>query len=224
MKTIVIALGGSVFLSDDATVQYLSQLRDLLKKVSENHKIFLVVGGGKTARNYINRGRELNLDEQALDELGIELTRVNAKLIAHFLEVANTGIPETVDEAAEMTKPIVVMGGTLPGHSTDLVGAELARLTQAELYIIATNVDGIFDKDPMKYITARQYEEVNIDTLIEKYGTDWKTAGGNVVIDGPALRLIKTATIHTIVLNGKRLDRLERAINGDRFDRTTIIV
>lgn len=222
METIVISIGGSVLLSEDADVSFLKEFKILIENLSKNLKIFLVVGGGKTARTYIKLGRKLNFKEETLDKIGIDATRVNAKLLANILETSNKKIPTTTDEAKMLKDPIVVMGGTTPGHSTDMVGAELAEKTGAEKFIIATNVDGVYDKDPNKFKDAKQIREISIKQLIAKYGTDWKTAGKNVVIDGPALEIINRAKIPTFVLNGKRLDQLEKALTNQQFIGTVI--
>lgn len=222
METIVISIGGSVLLSEDADVSYLKEFKSLIETLCKNLKIFLVVGGGKTARTYIKLGRKLNFKEETLDKIGIDATRVNAKLLANILETSNKKIPTTTDEAKMLKDPIVVMGGTTPGHSTDMVGAELAEKTGAEKFIIATNVNGVYDKDPNKFKDAKQIREISIKQLITKYGTDWKTAGKNVVIDGPALEIINRAKIPTFVLNGKRLDQLEKALTNQQFIGTVI--
>ena len=193
METIVISIGGSVVLSEDADVSFFNELKTLLKKLSEDFKLYLVVGGGKTARTYIKLGRKFNFNEDLLDEIGIKVTKVNAKLLANILEISNSKIPDTTDEAKELKDPIVVMGGTTPGHSTDMVGAELAEKTNASKFIIATNVDGVYDKDPNKYKDAKQIKEISIKQLIDKHGTEWSAAGKNVVIDGPALEIINRA-------------------------------
>jgi len=114
------------------------------------------------------------------------------------------------------------MGGTLPGHSTDFVGSEIASKTKAEKFIIATNVNGVYDKDPNKYIDAKQIKEITADELINKYGITWKSAGMNVVIDGPALNTIKNNEILTYVLNGKKIDELEKALLDKKFNGTVI--
>ena len=105
-----------------------------------------------------------------------------------------------------------------------MVGAEIAEKVGAELFIIATNVDGIYDKDPNKYSDAKQLKEVSIDQLVEEHGTHWESAGKNMVIDGPSLEIIKKANILTYVVNGKRLDQLEKALSGKSFDGTKIVV
>ena len=222
MEKIVVSLGGSVILSDEADVHFFKKLVDLLKRLSKKYKIYVVIGGGKTARSYIKLGRELNLDEETLDEIGIDITRINAKLFTELIETSNKKIPFTTDDAKNAKEPIVVMGGTTPGHSTDMVGAELAKKTDAIRYIIATNVDGIYDKDPNKYPDAKQLRDVSIKQLIDEYGTDWKSAGANVVVDGPALKIINEGKIPTFVVNGKRLDQLEKAIENQSFDGTKI--
>lgn len=224
MKSIVISIGGSVILSREADVSFLRKLASLLKKISKQYKIFIIVGGGKIARDYIKLGRELDFDEKTLDSIGIDITRVNAALFTNIISESNKKIPCSTDEAKAMDNPIVVMGGTTPGHSTDMVGSELAEKVGADLFIIATNVDGIYDKDPNKYDDAKQLEKVKIDDLIKNYGTSWESAGKNMVIDGPALEIMKKAKLLTYVVNGKRLDQLENAITGRSFDGTKILV
>ena len=222
MESIVVALGGSVILSDDITISYFSNLTILLKDLSKKYKIYLVIGGGKIARSYIKLGRDLNLSEETLDQIGIEITRLNAKIIANIVDISNKYIPQTTDEAMNVKKQVVVMGGTTPGHSTDMVGAELSEKIGASKYIIATNVDGVYDKDPNKFKDAIQLKEISIKQLIEKNGTRWDSAGQNLVIDGPALEIINRAHIPTFVLNGKKLDELKKAITGQTFNGTII--
>ncbi len=224
MKSIVLSIGGSVILSEGADVSFFRKLASLLKKISKQYKIFIIVGGGNVARKYIKLGRDLRFDEKILDSIGIYITRVNAKILTNIIEESNKDIPCTTSEAIDIDKPIIVMGGTTPGHSTDMVGAEIAEKTGADLFIIATNVDGIYDKDPNKYPDAKQLKEVKIDQLIERYGIKWKSAGKNVVIDGPALEIIKRAELATYVVNGKRLDQLEKALTNQSFDGTKITI
>ena len=222
MNSIVISLGGSVLVSDDIDISYFENLKDFLIKLSDQCKIYIIIGGGKTARAYINLGRKLNFDEKTLDNFGIEITRINAKILTNMLDESNKEIPKTTDEAKDIDKRIVIMGGTTPGHSTDMVGAELAEKVSASKFIIATNVDGVYDKDPNKFPNAKQLREISIDNLINQYGTEWKSAGKNIVIDGPALQIIKRAKIPTFVLNGKKLQELEKAINNKDFNGTKI--
>jgi uridylate kinase len=224
MKTIVVSIGGSVVLSDEADALFLKKLTTLFKKISKEYKLYVIVGGGNIARRYIQLGRKLGFDEDTLDLIGIDITRVNARIITNLLGISNKEIPHITNEAMKLNRPIVVMGGTDPKHSTDLVGAELAEITHAIRFVNATNVDGIYDKDPNKYKDARQLKEVTIDSLITKYGTTWRAAGKNIFMDEPALEIIKRAKITTYIVNGKRLNQLEKALIGQSFDGTKILV
>lgn len=51
------------------------------KSLASEHEIFVVVGGGKPAREYIGVVRKLGAGEAQCDDIGIEVTRINAKLI-----------------------------------------------------------------------------------------------------------------------------------------------
>ena len=223
MKTVVVSIGGSVVLSDEADVLFLKNLTDLFKKICKEYKLFIIVGGGKIARRYIQLGRELGFDEDTLDLIGIDITRVNARIITNLLGVSNKEIPNTTNEAIKLDKPIVVMGGTDPKHSTDFVGAELAEKTHAVRFVNATDVDGIYDKDPNKYKNSTQLKEISIDQLITQYGTKWSAAGKNTFMDEPALEIIKRAKLTTYIVNGKRLDQLEKALYGQSFNGTIIL-
>ncbi len=222
MENIVISLGGSVILSDDVQSDYFRKLNKLLEHLIDKYKIYIVAGGGKTARTYIKIGRAIGFDEKTLDELGIEATRLNAFFLAKIIKKSNKKIPSTTDEAKEIKNKIIIMGGTTPGHSTDMVGAELAEKTKAVKYIIATDVDGVYDKDPKKYSDAKQLNEISIEELIKEQGVNWDAAGKNTVIDGPALEIIRRSRIPTFVVNGKKIDEIEKAINNQEFNGTII--
>jgi len=222
MESIVISIGGSVLFSGEVDEIFFKKLNLLLQSLTEKYKIYLVVGGGKKARKLIKKGREQGLSEEELDLIGIDVTRENAEALSDKLDNSNIIIPNSTDDAKKMSEKIIVMGGTTPGHSTDMVGAELAEKTIASKFIIATNVDGVYDKDPNKFSDAKKYDEIKIDDLIKQQGTEWKTAGKNTVIDGPALSIIYKAKIPTFVLNGKQLNELQKAITNQKFNGTII--
>lgn len=217
-------MGGSVLLSDDADSSFYKSLKKIVYSIQKNYKTYIVVGGGKTARFYIKLGRKLGFSEEELDRIGISITRVNAKFLADIFKESNRVIPETILDASENGSQIVVMGGTTPGHSTDMVGAELAEKINASKLIIATNVDGVYDKDPKSFEDAVKFEEISIEDLIKMCGTKWESAGKNTVIDGPALEIIQRSKIKTLVLNGKNTDDLKKAVSGKSFRGTKIIV
>ena len=212
---IVISLGGSLLYP--LNEKYIRQVADFIKR--QNDDFYIVTVGGKIAREYIKMARKFGAGERYLDKIGIAMTRINAMLLASFFKKR---VPCTIETASKMAPP-VIMGGTTPGHSTDAVAAMLAREIKADMLIIATDVDGIYDKDPKKYRGARLYKKIHIDELLRLAGDGWRKAGENVVVDAIACRVIKKAKIRSIVLNGKRLRELENAIYGEQFKGTEII-
>lgn len=223
-QSIVISLGGSVVVAEETPSSFFSELTSLIQRFKQMYTIYLVIGGGGPARRYIKRGRTLKLTEDQLDELGIMITRVNARLLSFILETGQDTIPESTQEALTYDLPIILMGGTNPGHSTDFVGAELAAQTKAYRYVIATNVDGVYDKDPRTYTDALFLPRIHINDLLTQYGPQWNTAGSNMVIDGPALQLIKDQNIQTCVINGNNLKELAHILEKKPFYGTEIQV
>lgn len=224
MDSIVIVMGGSVLLSEEIELSFFNQFKEVIDQINKKYKTYIVVGGGKTARFYIKLGRKLGFSEEDLDYIGILITQVNAKFLTEILDNSNKIIPKDIESAFKDKNQLVVMGGTTSGHSTDMVGAELAEKINASKLIIATNVDGVYDKDPNICSDAKKYDEINIDDLINICGTKWDSAGKNTVIDGPALKIIKRSKIPTYVLNGKNTKEIEKAIFNDKFKGTIIKV
>jgi len=74
----------------------------------------------------------------------------------------------------------------------------------------------------IRLIDAKQIKQISIDQLIKEYGTEWGAAGKNIVIDGPALKIIKRSKIPTFVLNGKKVVEIKKAINNENFNGTII--
>ena len=222
-KTIVISLGGSVILSKDLDHDFFKGLKIFIDELIKSYKVYLIIGGGTTARTYIKLGRKQKFSEENLDWIGINSTRLNAMFLSILLTNEIKQIPETIDQALRIIDPLVIMGGTTPGHSTDYVGAELAAAKNAMVFIIATNVDGVYDKDPNKHKDARFLKEISIDSLLAQHGNSWDSAGKNTVIDGPALQKIKDHQIPTMVVNGQKIKEMKNIINKTSFHGTKIL-
>ncbi|MBS3790250.1 MAG: UMP kinase, partial [Candidatus Thermoplasmatota archaeon] len=125
-ENLVISIGGSILLPDDEDISELTDLAEMLQRNSKDRDLYLVVGGGRTARQYITWGRSLEADEATLDELGIATSRLNARLLIIALKGdVYPGPAESFDEAmsAGSHYSMVTMGGTHPGHTTDAVAA-----------------------------------------------------------------------------------------------------
>src|SRR2546426_12738694 len=81
MEKVVVSLGGSVLVPGDDDARYLRDLAALFRDVSERVKLFIVTGGGRIARYYIETGRQLGIGERTLDEFGLPHPRRNGRLL-----------------------------------------------------------------------------------------------------------------------------------------------
>ena len=221
---IVAAIGGSILLQDYNAERFKEYAR-LLKEQSEEHEIFVVVGGGKPAREYIGVVRDLGAGEAKCDDIGIEVTRVNAKLMLLALGcAAYQKVPHNFQEALEYsaTGKIVVMGGTEPAHSTDAVSAILAEYVQADLLVNLTAVDGLYTKDPKKFDDAELIEEITASDMMEIIGGNEVKAGTYEFIDMTAIQMIKRSNLETVIANGNEPQNLIRAIKGEKIGTRVI--
>jgi len=224
-EELVISIGGSILLPDGEDVSDLMGLANILQKNSQDRNLYLVVGGGKTARQYIDWGRRLDADEATLDELGIMTSRLNARLLIIALKGDVYPVPaKSFDEAisAGSHYSIVTMGGTHPGHTTDAVAAMLAERLNSNRLINATSVDGVYTDDPNKNKDAKKLENLSYDEVIEIVSKNEHKAGPNVVFDPLAARVIKRANIKAYILNGRDLESFENAIIDEKFNGSII--
>lgn len=213
MQTVVISIGGSVLFKGSA---YIKSLASLIEEVAKSRRIAITVGGGKIAREYISLARELGYDETTLDEFGIGVTRLNAKLFAHAIPQASPSVPETIETAYQFFRAgwIVVMGGTTPGHTTDAVAAMLAEKLRAERLVNVTNVDGLYDRDPRLYKDARKIERASYEELIRILSVSEQSAGQNNAFDLLGAKILKRAGIKLLIVSGENLEVLREAIEG----------
>ncbi len=219
----VLSLGGSVVASPEINLEFISGFASLVKRLRrKGHRLAVVVGGGKVARDYIGAARRLGAEESFCDELGILATRMNARLIIAALGgEAYRRVPESVEEVKEWEK-VVVMGGTVPGHTTDAVAAMLATKLKAELLVNATNVDGIYSADPKKNPDAKKYDRIAVEELLKLVDREHK-AGISAILDAKAVRIIKENRIRTLVVKGE-LSRIEAALLGGEHFGTEVVV
>ena len=221
---IVAAIGGSILLQDYNAERF-KEYAKLLKEQSEEHEIFVVVGGGKPAREYIGVVRDLGVGEALCDDIGIEVTRINAKLLLLALgDAAYQRVPHNFQEALEFsaTGKIVVMGGTEPAHSTDAVSAILAEYIQADMLVNLTAVDGLYTKDPKKFDDAELIEEITASDMMEIISGNEVKAGTYEFIDTTAIQMIKRSNLETVIANGNDPQNLIRAIKGEKIGTRVI--
>jgi uridylate kinase len=112
---------------------------------------------------------------------------------------------------------MVVMGGTYIGQTTDATAALLAEYANADLLLILTNVDGIYNKDPNKHPDAKRYDQISTKTLIDLFCKKKMIAGPNIAIDLMAIKVIERANLTTYVLDGNNLKNIQKILNGEHI-------
>ena len=213
----VIKLGGFAF-SFEENHPLVEEYVKLFKELLGQYHFVVVTGGGPIARYYIKAAREMGVPESLCDHLGILTSRLNARLLVDGLgEYAFPEVPTTIDELKHYfaSGKIVAMGGLTPGHSTNAVAAIAAETIQADLFINATDVDGVYTADPSKDPKAKKLDEVTIDRLAQILSKGDITAGAYDLMDPLALRIIARSEIPTIILNGRTPDNLLKALRNE---------
>ncbi|MHC1566631.1 MAG: UMP kinase [Candidatus Syntropharchaeia archaeon] len=222
MGRIVISLGGSVITRN---LEKIRDIADAIIRISKENQVYVVCGGGDVARRYIEVARDFGADEVACDYLGIDFTRINAKLLICALsENAYPDVPLSYREAliAGISGKIVVMGGVSPGYTTDAVSAMLAEYVGADLMINATTVDGIYSSDPKIDRNAIKYKRITPEELVNiVMGSDMR-AGSRSVIDPLAAKIIERCGIRTIVVSGENPENILLAFQG-KHDGTEVV-
>ncbi|MGP8071774.1 MAG: UMP kinase [Thermoplasmata archaeon] len=226
VRPVVVSIGGSVLLTGDRDSQYLERLSALLRRLGRRVPLGVTTGGGRTAREYIQIGRDLDLTEVELDELGIEVTRLHARLLAARIGSPTpahppTSLREAVHELGRASP--VVMGGTEPGHTTDAVAALLAVRLRAARMVNATNVDGFYDQDPRTHPNARRIDAIGWPEFRRHvHGTTTGQAGENFLFDRLGADALARAGIPLAIVDGRDLTALEAAMTGRRFHGTQV--
>jgi uridylate kinase len=215
----VIKLGGFAFPSrpkKPIVKDYVKLLRGL---VGEHHLV-IVTGGGEIARAYIRAARELGVSEALCDQLGILVSRLNARLLVDGLgEYAFPEIPVTIGELKHYfaSGKIVAMGGLTPGHSTNAVAAIAAETVGAELLINATDVDGIYTSDPRRNKSAKRLDKVTVAQLTTILSKMEIVAGAYELMDPLALRIIQRSKLRTVVVDGRKPLNVARVLRNERL-------
>ena len=222
-KRIVIKLSGKVFAMNNTKL--LKDYATFFVKISKICQPVIIAGGGNIARHYISNARLSGADESTLDELGIEVSRLNAKLLIYALKnKAYPHPPTTLQEVRHAVDSglIVVTGGLHPGQSTNGTAALIAEKIKAIEFLNATDVDGIYDSDPNKNNKAKKFKRIELKKLRSLLVHEDSVAGGYDLMDIVALKVIERSKIKTRVLKAD-LKSLEKAIKGSSVGTEIIL-
>lgn len=187
-------------------------------------EIGLVIGGGNFWRG--RQGKKM--DRTTADHMGMLATVMNSLAMMDALE--QRGLPTRVQTALIMTSVaepyilrkalhhfekgrIVIMacGTGNPYCSTDTAAAQRACEIQADLLMMAKNVDGIYDSDPKKNPNAKKYEHINFKDIIKD---DIKA------MDATAATMCMENDVPVIVFGLDEENAIVRVVCGEKLGTT----
>ena len=183
--------------------------------------IALVIGGGN-----FWRGRQgTNMDRTVADQMGMLATVMNSLAMMDAIE--KKGIPTRVQTALNMisvAEPyvlrkalhhfekgrIVIMacGTGNPYCSTDTAAAQRACEIDADVLLMAKNVDGIYDSDPAQNPGAKKYDRLNFGDIVNK---------GLKAMDATAATMCMENNIPVLAFALGEKDSILRAVCGEQM-------
>jgi len=221
----VVKIGGSILFDEDDQIneklitKYAKTIRTVFTESKK--RCAIVVGGGKIARKYIASSRRFGADETYNDIMGIEVAKLNARLLISALgELAYSTPPNNIQEFTAFykeTDKIIVCGGFRPGQSTNAVAAEIAEAAKAEKLFNLTDVAGVYSDDPVKNPDATLLDKISIDDLIKMVSNVQTKAGYYPLFDITAAQTIKRSKIPLQFINGRDPENLQKAFKGEKI-------
>ena len=181
----------------------------------------VVVGGG----NFWRGRTSGDMGRVKADHIGMLATVMNAIALSDGLD--RLGVPAVVETAAEMKTfaetfyhnkalknlengRVIIFGcGTgNPFFSTDTGAALRAIEIGADILMKATNVDGVYDKDPNKFSDAVKFDKITPQEVLER----------NInVMDSTAFALCKDNRMPILVFNLEQKNSIIDALNGEKI-------
>jgi len=224
-KRILLKLSGEVLAGKEGKGLDFDTVTTVCKVIKEcagmGAQIGIVVGGGN-----FWRGRSSGeMDRPRADQMGMLATTINSLALQDTLEQLGvkaqvlTGLvmPQVAEiftkrKAVEYLEngSVVIFGcGTgNPFFSTDTAAALRAAEIDAEIIFKATNVDGVYDKDPNKFADAVKYDELTHSEVLSK---------GLKVMDSTAASLCRDNGISILVFNLDDPQNIVRALQGENI-------
>ncbi|MCL4344868.1 MAG: UMP kinase [Candidatus Thermoplasmatota archaeon] len=223
MREFIISLGGSMVNPEHIDFEFINRFVGIMRQVQKD-RYGVVVGGGITARNYVNAMKKYTSNDFFMDEIGIRATRMNAMLLASAMGNKQEWIPESVVEGlTELNRRgTVVMGGTVPGHTTDTVSMLLAESAGIKDVINITSVDAVYSEDPRKNPNAIRFDRLDYDEAFRISLASYTGAGSNQFMDSVSLLIGKRAGINLHIISGKDFDNMEKCISGKKYVGTLV--
>lgn len=231
-KRVLLKLSGEALMgeqefgiSSDVIASYAKQIKEIADLGVE---VSVVIGGGNIFRGL--SGATQGVDRVTGDHMGMLATVINSLALQNSIE--KLGVQTRVLTAIEMPKiaepfikrraqrhlekgRVVIFGAGTgnPYFTTDTAAALRAIEMNTEVVLKATKVDGIYDKDPVKYSDAVKYETVTYTEVLNK---------NLKVMDATAISLCRENKLPIIVFDSLTEGNIKKVIMGEKIGTTVI--
>ncbi|VAY87812.1 Uridine monophosphate kinase [hydrothermal vent metagenome] len=201
----------------------LAYIANEIKELVENDiEVGIVIGGGNIIRG-VTAAADGVIQRTSGDYMGMLATVVNGIAIQEALEhigicarlqsaikmeqIAEAFIVRRARRHLEKGRVVIFSAGTgNPFFTTDTAATLRASEIGAEILIKATKVDGVYDKDPMKFKDAVKLDTLSYDDALKDYIK---------VMDDTAIALAKDNNLPIVVANMNKRGNLLKIIKGD---------
>ncbi|NLJ84621.1 MAG: UMP kinase [Halanaerobiaceae bacterium] len=217
--------GDQGFGIDPAVIQQIA--REIYEVVTKTKvEMAIVVGGGNIFRGIA--GSAKGMDRGTADYMGMLATVINAMALQDAIE--KLGLESRVQSAIEMRqvaepyirrrairhlekgRVVIFAAGTgNPFFSTDTAAALRAAEISADAILMAKNVDGVYDSDPVINPDARMYDELTYFEVLNK---------SLKVMDSTAVSLCMDNHIPLVVFAVKEPGNILKAVTGEKIGTT----
>lgn len=224
-KRVLIKLSGEALAGPQGTGIDENVISKVVEQISKVHdmgvEIALVIGGGNFWRG--RQGKQM--DRTTADHMGMLATVMNSLAMMDALE--QRGIPTRVQTALIMTSVaepyilrkalhhfekgrvvILACGTGNPYCSTDTAAAQRACEIQADVLLMAKNIDGIYDSDPKVNPAAKKYDHISYLDIIKN---------GIKAMDTTAATMCMENDVPVIAFGLDEENSILRAVCGERL-------
>ncbi|MGD9015016.1 MAG: UMP kinase [Candidatus Omnitrophota bacterium] len=205
----------------------LISISDQIKEIRDlGIDVAIVLGGGNIFRGQENTAlRGLNMDRSVADYMGMLATVINGLALQDVLE--KLGLPTRVMTALSMQqvaepyirrravrhlekgRVIILVAGTgNPYFTTDTAAALRGMEIDADVILKATRVDGVYDRDPLKFKDAQKFDALSYIDVLNK----------NLrFMDAAAVSLCMDNKLPIVIFNLNKKGNIKRAILGEKI-------
>lgn len=223
---IMLKLSGEVFSGkhafgiDHPTLAHVAKQIGAIAKIAE---VVVVVGGGNIWR--YRDTKDSGIERTVSDAMGMLATIMNSVALQSALEFAgiHTRVLSAIDvpqlaepyikrkaqRHLEKGRVVICAGGTgNPYFTTDSAAALRALELACDVLLKATNVDGVYDKDPKKFRNAKKYDSLTFQEAITQHLN---------VMDQAAFSLCQDQKLPIVVFNFFKTGALLKAAKGEKI-------